>query len=242
MELTLRTILVMQILFLSKSIVRSKVFTSLNRMMMSSHSKTDGSFAIASPLISGIDALSLSSLPNVRFVDGSWHMNKSRIGYEEFLTSRIPNAQFFNIDLIADKSSNLPHMLPSNEDFERHISALGISSTDHIIVYVKEGSFSGPRVWWTFRAFGHEKVSLIDGGLNSWVKAGGPLETTNEVKSTPHGEFKATPIPISVDWGNVLQVVEKGSCQILDARSNGRFLGTAPEPRAGKIIEPMRLA
>lgn len=227
--------IVMQILFFgfTKAFNRKETFSCLNRMMMSS-SSVGRIISPKSPLISGSEAISLLGTQNVRFIDGSWHLNKSRVGKEEFLQSRIPGAQFFDIESVSDKSSSLPHMLPSAEVFSQNMESMGISSTDHVVVYVKPDSFSGPRVWWTFRAFGHEKVSLIDGGLKAWIEAGGPLDTTKEVNMPVPGQFQAIlNKKLVVDWKQVLQVVENGSSQILDARSNARFLGQAPEPRAG---------
>lgn len=113
----------------------------------------------------------------IKFIDASWHLNKTRNAKEEFLVGRIPGASFFDIDDISDKHSNLPHMLPSEKVFEEKISSMGISSKNHIIVYASAGSFSAPRVWWTFKAFGHDRVSVINGGLPAWVAADGPVES-----------------------------------------------------------------
>jgi len=104
-------------------------------------------------------------------------MNKTRRGKEEFLQSRIPGSSFFDVDDISDKRTTLPHMLPSEKDFEEHISSMGISSHHHVIVYAAIGSFSAPRVWWTFKAFGHDRVSVLDGGLPAWISANGPIES-----------------------------------------------------------------
>ena len=58
----------------------------------------------------------------------------------------------FDIDKIADKSQNLPHMLPSPMQFERQVSDLGVTNDDHIVLYDQSGIyFASARVWWTFR-------------------------------------------------------------------------------------------
>lgn len=49
----------------------------------------------------------------VRFLDASWYLDKSRDGRKEFEAERLPDAQFFDIEQIADKTSTLPHMLPT---------------------------------------------------------------------------------------------------------------------------------
>ena len=57
--------------------------------------------------------------------------------------------------------------------FSAKVSDLGISSNHTVIVYAKEGSFSAPRCWWTFRTFGHERVHVLDGGFQAWKASEG---------------------------------------------------------------------
>ena len=125
-----------------------------------------------SSLIQPKFAVSLLNLPNIKFVDGSWHLHKVRNSSDEYIIEHLPKAIFLDIDKICDKTTDLPHMLPTEEVFSETMTNLGISSEDHIVVYVKPGSFSGPRVWWMFKAFGHENVSLINGGIEGWKLAG----------------------------------------------------------------------
>ena len=75
----------------------------------------------------------------------------------QFKQSRIPGSKFFDMDEIADKSSNLPHMLPSEQSFAAAADCLGITNDTQVVVYDRSGLFSAARVWWTFKVFGHEK-------------------------------------------------------------------------------------
>ena len=61
------------------------------------------------------------------------------------------------MDNIADKSSGLPHMLPSEQAFAAAADALGIANSTQVVVYDRLGIFSAARVWWTFKVFGHER-------------------------------------------------------------------------------------
>ncbi len=75
-----------------------------------------------------------------------------------------------------DKSTNLPMMLPKPEEFAKYIQDLaGIENHHHVVIYDNSerfGFFSAPRAWFIFRIMGHEKVSILDGGLPQWVKEG----------------------------------------------------------------------
>jgi thiosulfate/3-mercaptopyruvate sulfurtransferase len=171
--------------------------------------------------------------PDVVVVDGSYpQLGKKRDTRAAYIAEHIPGAVFFDIDGICDKSSELPHMLPGPDQFAAAAGALGIADTDTIVVYDDMGLYSAPRVWWTFRIFGAENVFILDGGLPAW-KAEGRAVEAGEVNPAPRC-FKA-----AMDTGKVAMVADvqlaltDGSAQVVDARSAGRFAGTAPEPRPG---------
>jgi 3-mercaptopyruvate sulfurtransferase SseA len=53
---------------------------------------------------------------------------------------------------------------------------LGIDRNDHVIVYDQSDVFSAFRVYWTFKVFGHDKVSVLDGGLVKWLHEKRPVK------------------------------------------------------------------
>jgi thiosulfate/3-mercaptopyruvate sulfurtransferase len=150
----------------------------------------------------------------------------------EFLAGHIPGAVRFDVDEIADKSSPLPHMLPTPKEFSASMSALGISDTDTIVVYDGAGTFSAPRVWWTFRLFGANDVYILDGGMPRWKAEGLPLETgaAKPVAATFNAK---TPPGIVADVERVRRTLSDKSAQVVDARPADRFRGEAAEPRPG---------
>jgi thiosulfate/3-mercaptopyruvate sulfurtransferase len=170
---------------------------------------------------------------DLRVVDGSWHMPQAkRDPAREFREAHLPGAVFFDIDRIADTASGLPHMLPSPDAFARAAGALGIGDGDRVVVYDSRGVISAARVWWTFRAFGHDAIAVLDGGLAKWRAEGRPLES-GEPTVTPR-RFTATFRPELVrDVAQMRINVSARREQVLDARSRGRFAATEPEPRAG---------
>jgi thiosulfate/3-mercaptopyruvate sulfurtransferase len=171
--------------------------------------------------------------PNVVVVDASYYLpTQKRDAKAEYLAGHIPGAVFFDINAIADASTDLPHMLPGPDQFGAAVGALGIAETDTIVVYDGTGLYSAPRVWWSFRIFGANNAFILDGGFPAWKAEGRPLEI-GAVKRAPR-KFKAT-----LDTGAVAMVADvqgalnDGSAQVVDARSAGRFAGRESEPRAG---------
>jgi thiosulfate/3-mercaptopyruvate sulfurtransferase len=171
--------------------------------------------------------------PGVSIVDGSYYLpTQKRDAKGEYLAGHIPGAIFFDINAIADDSTDLPHMLPGPDQFGKAVGNLGITENDTIVVYDGSGFFSAPRVWWTFKIFGARNVFILDGGLPAWKQEGRPLDT-GEVKR-PQRTFNA-----EMDTGavamlsDVQMALNDSSAQVVDARSAGRFAGTEPEPRPG---------
>lgn len=171
--------------------------------------------------------------PDLVVVDGSFHLpTAKRDARAEYLAGHIPGAVFFDIDKIADDSTDLPHMLPGPAHFGAAVGDLGIGKDDTVVVY-DAGTLSGAaRVWWTFRIFGASKVYVLDGGLPQWRAENRPIESgpvTREKRS-----FDAemnTHIVANAD--EVSLALNSGNAQVVDARAADRFRGEAPEPRAG---------
>ena len=171
--------------------------------------------------------------PGVSVVDGSYYLSThKRDGKTEYLAGHIPGAVFFDINEIADHSSDLPHMLPGPKQFGDAVGQLGIADTDTIIVYDGLGLFSAPRVWWTFRIMGAKNVFILDGGLPAW---------TAEKRSLEQGEAKRKPATFNAEMktnavsghSDVQMALNGKDIQVVDARPAGRFAGRDPEPRPG---------
>ena len=170
---------------------------------------------------------------DLRVIDASWHLPTSaRKGDAEFREGHIPGAVFFNIDVIADTSSGLPHMLPQPEPFAKAMGELGLGDGLQFVVYDSLGLFAAARVWWTLRAYGAERVAILEGGLPQWRQEGRALET-GEANPRP-ARFTPRLNPQAVaDLEAVKAALASGSAQVVDARPADRFEGRTPEPRAG---------
>ncbi|MEM9053809.1 MAG: sulfurtransferase [Pseudomonadota bacterium] len=175
------------------------------------------------------------SSPDLRIVDATWvppFLVGRKSGRECYDEGHIPGAIYFDIDDIADPNTELSHMLPDPSLFSAKVGALGLGDGYRIIVYDSNGFFASARVWWMFRAMGHTDIKVLDGGLKAWEAVGGKIEDL----SSPRAERFFTPrhrpaLVRSMD--QMRRHVAASDLTILDARDQGRFDGTAPEPRKG---------
>jgi len=186
----------------------------------------------------------ISTDPRVIPVCAAWFLPndpEKRTGIQTFRKQRIPKARFFDLDKVIDKRSPYPHMLPGPKDFAAAMSELGIRREDTVVIYdTKElGIFSAPRAAWTFKVFGHPKVHILN-NFRIWVEQELPTESgelyTTECYTYPIPEMDEARVASFEDVKEIAQDYNKEGAegvQILDARSAGRFEGTAPEPRPG---------
>lgn len=177
--------------------------------------------------------------PNLRVLDASWYLPKlSRNAKKDFKKTHIHGAHFFDIDHCSDRNTPLDHMLPPVRRLAEYAGELGIGNDTHVVVYDASefGAFSAPRVWWMFRVFGHNSVSVLDGGLKKWLNEGHPV-TDVKSKAEP-SEFRPT---LNRSWvktyEDVLKNIDTKEFQVVDARPAGRFRGVDSEPRDSKCIQ-----
>ena len=172
---------------------------------------------------------------DLNVVDASWYLPADgRDPRAEFLSSRVPGAQFFDIDTVADLEHACPHMLPSEPVFTQCVQALGIGANSRVVVYDGKGLFSAARAWWMFRVFGHDRVQILEGGLPAWIAAGYDTEQGEPAVARPGVGFVAAHQPAWLaDAEGVQAALSSGSHTVVDARSASRFAGEEAEPRAG---------
>jgi len=186
---------------------------------------------VADPLVTPAALEACLGTPDLRVLDASWYMDgrDARAGWRE---GHVPGAVFFDIDAISDRSSSLPHMLPSPEAFAEAVGALGVGADDDIVVYDQQGLFSAARGWWSLRAMGARRVRVLDGGLPRWRAEGRPMEAG--VAAPRPAVFTPRYRPDLVrDFERMRDELRGVAAQVVDARPAPRFRGEEPEPRAG---------
>lgn len=169
--------------------------------------------------------------PAVRILDCTWHHPSTNLdGRTQYRGRHLPGSVHFDIDHFADKTNPLPHMLPMAADFANKAGLLGISDSDHVVVYDRLcGGAAAARAWWMFRVFGHDRVSMLDGGFGKWAKEKLPAEMS-PVRPEPR-TFTATFTPALVrSLGDMKANLGSSAEQVIDARGPAKFAGTQEDP------------
>lgn len=161
---------------------------------------------------------------------------------EEYEEAHIPGAVFVDWTRdIVDSEDPVPAQVAPPDRFAAAMESLGIGDETHVIVYDHTGGQFATRLWWALTYYGHEKVSVLDGGWKKWTAEGRP--TTDEIPSPEPSTFIPQPQPERrTDAEAVLAASgdREGSGDgplILDARDRGQYTGEIArgEGRGGHI-------
>ena len=174
--------------------------------------------------------------PDMLIVDCSFDLGDPEAGRRAFAQGHIPGARYLHLD--ADLSgppsgSNGRHPLPDPEAFTATMRGIGLRKGQQVVAYDAQGGPYAARLWWLLRWAGHDKVAVLNGGLQAWT---GALESgTGEVAP---GDFVATaPARPTVDADAVLANIAAPAFLVVDARTAERWRGEANpmDPVAGHI-------
>jgi thiosulfate/3-mercaptopyruvate sulfurtransferase len=196
------------------------------------------------PLLSADDLAALGE--DVVVLDASTHLTTSSDGVPytvhphrgEFLAEHVPGARFADLaSELSDPAGRFAFTLPSPEAFAASATALGIADDRHVVVYSNTGMAWATRVWWLLRVFGHERVSVLDGGLEAWREAGFPVEAG---ESAPPGAVTFTPRfrPELVARTDEVAALAAGGGTVVCALDPATFRGESkvnPYSRRGRI-------
>lgn len=178
---------------------------------------------------------------DVRVADVRWYLNAPDRAGAEFAAGHVPGAIFVDLDhdLSAPPGPGR-HPLPEPALFARRMSDLGIGSEHLVVAYDDTGGTTAARLWWMLDALGHRHAAVLDGGIQAWIAAGGPLST--EVIVYPPAELE-----LEDRWTGAIardELIERlGQLVLLDGRAPERYRGDVEpiDPAAGHIPTALSL-
>ena len=158
-------------------------------------------------------------------------------GRAEYDAAHIPGAVFLDIQgTISDPGTRLRFMAPSAERFAEAMGGLGIGDGSRVVLYSAGSIMWATRVWWMLRAFGFDRVAVLDGGWEKWQAEGRPVSSATE--SYPQARFTAKLRPGQfVDSEYVLSRLGDADTVAVNALAPEFHLGEGPSRygRPGRI-------
>lgn len=177
---------------------------------------------------------------NILIFDCRYDLVDSGLGLKLYQSGHIPGAYYVNLSKVLSSEpdgSNGRHPLPHPDELVRNLIKLGVNQDTLIVAYDAPGSSYAARLWWCARWIGHANVSVLDGTIEAWKKAGLPLSTDTPAPK-PAGNLKrSTALTRTVDYANMRAGLGNSDRVVLDGRPVDRFLGLNEtlDPKAGHI-------
>lgn len=177
-----------------------------------------------------ISAQQLGAIVNdddVRVFDCRFALKDPQGGLKSYRAGHIPGAQFADMDTQLSSpvtESSGRHPLPAADSFLAQLRAWGVNNSTQVIAYDDISGAFAARLWWLLRWMGHERVAVLDGGLQKWTDSGQPL-TQKEVQY-PTGDFSGRAnLEWVLDIDTVRTQLDADTITLIDARAADRFTG-----------------
>lgn len=179
--------------------------------------------------------------PGVRLVDCRYYFD-GRDGRAVYLEGHLPGAAYaaYPTDLSAGTTTP-PSLIPDAEQFAATMRRLGVSNDTLVVGYDDEGGHFASRLWWLLTYYGHDRVQVLNGGIQKWLTEGhaleaGPVEVSagNFVAGKPRSEMR-----ILAD--ELLAELERPDLRLLDVRRQSEYTGEEVRAARGGRIPGARL-
>jgi thiosulfate/3-mercaptopyruvate sulfurtransferase len=180
-----------------------------------------------------------ASDPEIRVADVRWSLVEKDKGRSAYRAAHVPGAVFLDVDTdLAAPPGEGPgrHPLPASGTFAAAMSRAGVGARTHVVAYDFGDGSTAARLWWLLRYFGHERVSVLDGGMARWVTEGRPVE--RDAPAFPPATFVTVPRPeMIVDAAAVDRLRVDPRALVIDVRMAERYEGKREpvDPVAGHV-------
>ncbi len=169
----------------------------------------------------------------------------------EWLRSHIddPSIRIVEVDYDPDSAYNIGHIpgallidwkkdlnkyperdIIGKEEFEALMSRLGVERDTHVILYGDYNNWFAAFAYWVMKIYGHDKVSLLNGGRTRWIKLGYPMTRDKpSVKPTRYTASKAD-LTLRAYFLDVLKRLRDPRVALVDVRSPDEYTGRITAP------------
>ena len=155
--------------------------------------------------------------------------------YTQYQRFHIPGAVYLDYSMLVQTSREKVSYAIPPQQLQQLLGYLGIQRNSHIVIYDDMGGLNATRLFWQLEQIAHPKVSILNGGLVSWIRQG--KSVSGELKEPQKVRYMNTTESISnlASFEDVLSASSTGKSTLVDARSAEEYLGNPIYKRSGHI-------
>jgi thiosulfate/3-mercaptopyruvate sulfurtransferase len=163
----------------------------------------------------------LENAANIRLVEVD-------VDTTQYATGHAPGAIAFNWQ--SQLQDPVARDIISKEDFEKLLGEAGITPDTHVVLYGDNNNWFAAYAFWLFKYYGHEKVSLLDGGRKKWLADGHPTTTDVPTFAPTTYTVGAINADLRADRDFIRARLEQGAFGLVDVRSTPEYVGDIIAP------------
>ena len=164
--------------------------------------------------------------PDWVVIDCRFDLTNPDFGRQAYLEAHLPSAFFLDLEteLSSPKTGlNGRHPLPDPARLAARLEACGVGNHTQVVAYDDASGMFAARLWWLMRWLGHNRIAVLDGGVQAWRQAGQALDA--QLPDTRSSTYTLSLRPVRVDTDFVLAHLGRSDMLLIDARSPDRFRG-----------------
>jgi thiosulfate/3-mercaptopyruvate sulfurtransferase len=145
---------------------------------------------------------------------------------ERYLSGHVPGAiHVYWLEDLAAADTTVTTFLPDAEEAADRLGRLGITHEKTVVAYSDGGNLYASRLWHVLAHYGHERMALLDGGIEKWTTEGRPLERGTVDPAPARFEARESRWMRGISAEEIHERLDAPDLRLVDVRSPAEFSG-----------------
>jgi thiosulfate/3-mercaptopyruvate sulfurtransferase len=156
---------------------------------------------------------------------------------ERYASGHVPGAiHVYWLEDLSAADASVTTLLPGVEEAAARLGRLGITHEKTVVAYSDGGNLYASRLWHVLAHYGHERVALLDGGIEKWEAEGRPLDRGIVHPLPACFEPRQSGWLRGITADEILHRLEDRKLRLVDVRGPAEFSGEQPRAARGGHI------
>jgi thiosulfate/3-mercaptopyruvate sulfurtransferase len=144
----------------------------------------------------------------------------------QHLAGHLPGAiHVYWLEDLSAADTTVTTFLPNADEAADRLARLGITHEKTVVGYSDVGNLYASRLWHVLTHYGHERVALLDGGIEKWQAEGRPLERGAVSRWPARFEPRKSGWMRGIGAAEILERLDDPGVRLVDVRGPAEFSG-----------------